>query len=187
MIEETADDQDFGWSRAGLSCRRSHGRSFDAHERPSSRGGTTRTHCVPGMVRTNGDRIGPIPMAENKTQITDASVEDYIAARGSEQQRADCRELIALLKKATQQPPRMWGTSIVGFGSYRYTYESGRTGEAPLASFAIRGRDLVRTSRSPCCPISARTRWAGPACTSSGWPTSIDRGSRSWSSPRSQT
>jgi len=82
-------------------------------------------------------------MAENKTTFTDASVEDYIASRGSEQQRADCRELIALLKKATQQPPRMWGTSIVGFGSYRYTYESGRTGEAPLASFAIRGRDLV--------------------------------------------
>jgi hypothetical protein len=82
-------------------------------------------------------------MAENKTKFTDASVEDYLAARGSEQQRADCRELIALLKKATRQPPRMWGSSIVGFGSYRYTYESGHTGEAPLASFAIRGGDLV--------------------------------------------
>jgi len=37
----------------------------------------------------------------------------------------------------------MWGPSIVGYGSYRYTYESGRTGEAPLAGFAIRGRELV--------------------------------------------
>lgn len=82
-------------------------------------------------------------MTENKTQPTAASVEDYIAARGSEQQRADCEELITLLSKATQQPPRMWGPSIVGFGSYRYTYESGRTGEAPLAGFAIRGRELV--------------------------------------------
>ena len=82
-------------------------------------------------------------MAENKTKPTDASVEDYLAERGSEQQRADCRELIALLKKATRQPPRMWGPSIVGFGSYRYTYESGHTGEAPLAGFAIRGRELV--------------------------------------------
>lgn len=82
-------------------------------------------------------------MAENKTKPTGASVEDYIAARGSEQQRADCRELIALLENATQQPPRMWGPSIVGFGSYRYTYESGHTGEAPLAGFAIRGRELV--------------------------------------------
>jgi len=50
---------------------------------------------------------------------------------------------MALLKKLTQQPPKMWGPSIVGYGSYRYTYESGRTGEAPLAGFAIRGRELV--------------------------------------------
>jgi hypothetical protein len=82
-------------------------------------------------------------MAENKTKPTGASVKDYIAARGSEQQRADCRELIALLKKVTRQPPRMWGPSIVGFGSYRYTYDSGHSGEAPLAGFAIRGRELV--------------------------------------------
>jgi hypothetical protein len=60
-------------------------------------------------------------MPENKTKPTDAGVEDYIAVRGSEQQRADCRELIALLRRATGRPPRMWGPSIVGFGSYRYT------------------------------------------------------------------
>jgi hypothetical protein len=84
-----------------------------------------------------------MPMAENKTKPTDASVEDYIAARGSEQQRADCRELMALLQKVTHQSPKMWGPSIVGYGSYRYTYESGRTGEAPLAGFAIRGREIV--------------------------------------------
>lgn len=82
-------------------------------------------------------------MAENKTKFSDASVEDYLVARGSEQQRADCRQLMALMGKATRQPPRMWGPSIVGFGSYRYTYESGHTGEAPLAGFAIRGRALV--------------------------------------------
>jgi hypothetical protein len=82
-------------------------------------------------------------MAANKTKYTDASVEDYIADRGSEQQRADCRELIALLKKATRQPPRMWGPSIVGFGSYQYTSGKGRTEEAPLTGFAIRGRELV--------------------------------------------
>jgi hypothetical protein len=82
-------------------------------------------------------------MAENKTRYTAASVEGYIAARGSEQQRADCQELIALMKKATRQQPKMWGPSIVGFGSFSYTYESGHSGEAPLAGFAIRGRDLV--------------------------------------------
>jgi hypothetical protein len=82
-------------------------------------------------------------MADNKTKPTDASVEDYLASRANERQRADCEELIALLQKVTQQPPTMWGPSIVGFGVYRYTYPSGRTGEAPLVGFAIRGRELV--------------------------------------------
>ncbi len=82
-------------------------------------------------------------MAENKTKPTDASVDDYIASRASAQQHADCRELMALFKRVTRQAPRMWGPSIVGYGSYRYTYDSGRTGEAPLAGFAIRGRELV--------------------------------------------
>jgi hypothetical protein len=82
-------------------------------------------------------------MAENKTKPTVASVEDYIASRANPQQTADCRELMALFTRVTGQPPRMWGPSMVGYGSYRYTYESGRTGEAPLAGFAIRGRELV--------------------------------------------
>lgn len=82
-------------------------------------------------------------MAENKTRFTDASVEDYIASRASAQQGADCHELIAMLRRITRQPPRMWGPSIVGFGVHRYTYESVHSGEAPLAGFAIRGRDLV--------------------------------------------
>ena len=82
-------------------------------------------------------------MAENKTKPTDGSVAGYIASRGNAQQQADCRELMALFKRITRQTPRMWGPSIVGFGSYRYATESGRTGEMPLAAFAIRGRDLV--------------------------------------------
>ena len=82
-------------------------------------------------------------MAENKTKPTDASVEDYIASRASEQQLVDCKVLMALLQKVTQQQPRMWGPSMVGYGSHEYTYDSGRTGEAPLACFAIRGRELV--------------------------------------------
>ena len=82
-------------------------------------------------------------MAENKTKPTDASVDDYIASKANAQQQADCRELMALFKRVTRQTPGMWGPSIVGYGSYRYTYESGRTGAAPLAGFAIRGRELV--------------------------------------------
>src|SRR5215204_6502693 len=82
-------------------------------------------------------------MAENKTKPTDARVADYIASRANAQQRDDCRELMALFRKVTRHSPKMWGPSIVGYGSYPYTYESGRTGEAPLAGFAIRGRELV--------------------------------------------
>ena len=82
-------------------------------------------------------------MAENKTKPTDASVEDYITSRANAQQRTDCRELMVLFTKVTRASPRMWGPSMVGYGSCRYTYESGRTGEAPLAAFAIRGRELV--------------------------------------------
>ena len=82
-------------------------------------------------------------MAENKTKATDASIDQYIASRASEAQAADCRALMVLLHRLTGQPPKMWGPSIVGYGSYRYTYESGRSGEAPLAAFAIRGRELV--------------------------------------------
>lgn len=82
-------------------------------------------------------------MPENKTKPTGASIEAYIASRANEHQRADCRQLMRLLKSVTRQSPKMWGPSIVGYGSYRYTYESGRTGESPLAGFAIRGRELV--------------------------------------------
>ncbi len=83
-------------------------------------------------------------MAENKTKPTAASVEAHLTSRAaSAEQYRDCLQLMALLEKVTRQPPRMWGPSIVGYGSYSYTYESGRTGEAPLVAFAIRGRDLV--------------------------------------------
>jgi hypothetical protein len=51
-------------------------------------------------------------MAENKTKPTDASVEDYILSRASEQQRTDSHELMALLEKVTQDSPKMWGPSI---------------------------------------------------------------------------
>ncbi|RYZ16643.1 MAG: DUF1801 domain-containing protein [Myxococcaceae bacterium] len=82
-------------------------------------------------------------MSGNKTGPTDASVEDYLASRAKAQQLEDCRELMLLLQRVSGHAPRMWGPSIVGYGSYRYAYESGRTGEAPLAGFAIRGPDLV--------------------------------------------
>ncbi len=82
-------------------------------------------------------------MAEARTKPTTASVEDYLAARARPEQLADCKALMALLGKVTKQAPRMWGPSIVGYGSYAYRYESGRTGESCLTGFAVRGRELV--------------------------------------------
>jgi Domain of unknown function (DU1801) len=82
-------------------------------------------------------------MSDNKTKVTAASVADYIASRAQAQQGKDCHALMALLEQLTGQPAKMWGPSIVGYGSYRYTYDSGRSGEAPLTGFAIRGRELV--------------------------------------------
>lgn len=82
-------------------------------------------------------------MTSNKTHPGDASIEGYLDARANAQQRSDCGELMALFARITGEPPKLWGPSIVGFGTYRYTYEGGRSGEAPLAGFAIRGRELV--------------------------------------------
>ncbi len=86
-------------------------------------------------------------MAEAKTKPTSASVEDYLASRASPDQLADCKALMALLKKVTKQSPKMWGPSIVGYGSYSYSYsykyDSGRTGESCLTGFAVRGKELV--------------------------------------------
>ena len=82
-------------------------------------------------------------MAELKTKATDAKVNDYIASRASEEQAADCRTLMSLLGRISKEEPKMWGPSIVGYGTYRYTYESGRSGEMCRTGFAIRGRELV--------------------------------------------
>jgi hypothetical protein len=82
-------------------------------------------------------------MPENKTKATGASVDDDIAARASDDQKADCKALMAIFSKVTKQQPTMWGPSIVGDGSYRYTDKSGRTGEMCIAGFAIRGREFV--------------------------------------------
>ena len=82
-----------------------------------------------------------MPKAELKTKATSASVDDYIASRADELQYDDCQALMALFKKLTKQKPKMWGPSIVGYGSYRYSDK--HSGEMPVAAFAIRGRDLV--------------------------------------------
>ena len=82
-------------------------------------------------------------MAANKTQETAEDVSAFVGRIADEKKRSDARALIALMERAVGEPPRMWGTSIVGFGRYRYKYESGREGEAALAGFSPRAKELV--------------------------------------------
>ena len=82
-------------------------------------------------------------MAKTKTKPTGASVDAYLASRASPEQLADCRAIMAMCKRVTKQPPKMWGPSIVGYGSYTYRYESGHSGDACLVGFAVRGREIV--------------------------------------------
>jgi Domain of unknown function (DU1801) len=77
------------------------------------------------------------------TVPTDASVDDFLAAVSDEPRRADAERLRAILGEVTGEEAVMWGPSIVGFGSYRYTYGSGRTGDWPLVGFSPRKQHLV--------------------------------------------
>ena len=81
-------------------------------------------------------------MVENKTKATEASVAAYLAAIADEARRQDCAALAQLMARATKQPPVLWGTSIVGFGSYHYKYESGHQGDSCLTGFSSRKGDI---------------------------------------------
>ena len=82
-------------------------------------------------------------MGELKTRPTDASVKKYIDAIADEGRRRDCRALVKIMRKAAGAPPKMWGESIVGFGSYHYVYASGQEGDWPVAAFSPRKQNLT--------------------------------------------
>lgn len=82
-------------------------------------------------------------MAEARTKRNDASVQEFIAGVENEVRRRDCEEIARMMQEATGAEPEMWGSSIVGFGSYHYRYESGREGEWMLCGFSPRKLSLV--------------------------------------------
>jgi hypothetical protein len=82
-------------------------------------------------------------VAELKTKQNAASVEDFLGKISPEKKRKDAIALCELMKKATKLEPRMWGPSIVGFGSYHYKYESGHEGEMCLVGFSPRKANLT--------------------------------------------
>ena len=81
-------------------------------------------------------------MAKNKTTETAYSVDDYLNAIDNETRKNDCKEIMSIISKETGLPPKMWGTAIVGFGSYHYKYDSGHEGDAPLVGFSSRSNAI---------------------------------------------
>ena len=74
---------------------------------------------------------------------TNAPVEAFLAQVPNDQQREDARRLCAMMEEITGEPPAMWGSSIVGFGTYHYRYASGHEGDSALASFSPRRQHLA--------------------------------------------
>ena len=82
-------------------------------------------------------------MAELKTKQTGASVENFLKQISDEERREDCFAVAKIMEEITGEKPKMWGPSIVGFGSYHYKYASGREGDWPEMGFSPRKKDLT--------------------------------------------
>jgi hypothetical protein len=82
-------------------------------------------------------------MTQNKTTPNDQSVDQFLTTLDDEQKRTDSYRLIELMKEVTGLEPRMWGSSIIGFGRYHYRYDSGREGEMIRAGFSPRKQNLT--------------------------------------------
>ncbi len=82
-------------------------------------------------------------MAENKTKPTTQKVSEFVAGIEDAGKRADCRELMKLMREITGNRAKMWGPGIVGFGQYRYKYASGREGDFFLTGFSPRKQALT--------------------------------------------
>ena len=82
-------------------------------------------------------------MAANKTKATKLSVTAFIGALTDPSRRADAKVLVSLMESAAGEKPKMWGPSIIGFGNYHYTYDSGREGDMPLIAFSPRKSTTV--------------------------------------------
>lgn len=82
-------------------------------------------------------------MAELKTKVNNASVKDFLNSIENEQIRQDCFEISKMMEAATKAKPKMWGASIIGFGSYHYIGKGGREGDWMLTGFSPRKQNLT--------------------------------------------
>ena len=82
-------------------------------------------------------------MAELKTKVNNASVADFLDAIEDEEVRQSCWAIAEIMEAATKAKPKMWGSNIVGFGSYHYVYASGREGDWMLTGFSPRKQNIT--------------------------------------------
>lgn len=82
-------------------------------------------------------------MAELKTKLNDASVEKFLNSVEDEEKRELSYKILELMKKITKEEPKMWGTSIIGFGTYHYKYKSGQEGDWMQVGFSPRKQALT--------------------------------------------
>jgi hypothetical protein len=82
-------------------------------------------------------------MAELKTKRTEASVADFLNDLPGEQARKDCSEIVEIMKRATKEEPKMWGSNIIGFGRSRVKYASGRELDWMIVGFSPRKQNLT--------------------------------------------
>jgi hypothetical protein len=80
--------------------------------------------------------------SEPKTKQTEASVDDHLAAVANERRRNDATPVMEMMTRITGLEPKLWGTSVIGFGSYHYKYASGREGDWPITAVAARKQAL---------------------------------------------
>ena len=82
-------------------------------------------------------------MAEMKTKVNEASVEEFLSKVEDEQKHKDCVEIVKIMNQVTKEEPKMWGPAIIGFGSYHYKYASGREGDMPQIAFSPRKQNIT--------------------------------------------
>lgn len=82
-------------------------------------------------------------MSTQKTQPTEQNIEAFIASVGDPQKQQDSTTLVALMEEVTGEPAKLWGSSIIGFGSYHYKYESGHEGDWAITGFSPRKQNLT--------------------------------------------
>lgn len=131
-------------SKSGRASRKTAGKSTKKAAKKTARKAATKT--TGRAVRKAAKKVSgkTARKSANKTQPEPhRSVDEFLRGLNDSQKETDSRQLIALFRRQTGHEPRIWGTSMIGFGSYHYRYASGREGDMFLAGFAPRAANLV--------------------------------------------